>query len=382
MVAATGHPATADIEGPGSPDGSWRLGHRPALDGVRGVAIAFVVLAHATFPIVPGGGVVGVHLFFVLSGFLITALLLEEWRATETISLRAFYWRRAVRLLPALIAFLGIFALIALLLGLNDRIQGILIGLTYVSNWARVAGIPLQEVGHTWSLAVEEQFYLLWPVVVIIALKLGRGWLTTVVVAGTAYAFIARPALYLAGEAWPRIYYGTDLVASSLLLGALGAMACSWGWLPDRSRAWRAAGWAAFIALVAATMLVNQHGSPGKTFLALVGWSGVGIAGALLIVSVARYEALRFLAQPWLVWLGKVSYALYLWHFLVLWHLGSYGILIEVVIGIPVSLVLAQASMILVERPAMRWKQRFGGRTARRVPADVAGGLEGGTSAR
>jgi len=168
-------------------DGGWRLGHRPGLDGLRGVAVALVIAAHACTGVFPshrplaegvlrGGGIVGVQLFFVLSGFLITRLLLEELDASGSIRLGAFYGRRVRRLLPALVALCVIYVAVAWIAGRpNSPAAGSAItALLYVENFAR--WVPIDQdgwLGHTWSLAVEEQFYLAWPALLAVGVRFG-----------------------------------------------------------------------------------------------------------------------------------------------------------------------------------------------------------------
>src|SRR5919198_6163322 len=143
-----------------------RLGHRPALDGIRGVAIAAVVAQHAFG--IPTAGYLGVDLFFVLSGFLITTLLLEEHAESGAISLRAFYRRRALRLLPALFVAISVLLLVELVLAATGRghlrreATGALFGVAYVTDFARVysSRVHAHTLDHLWSLAVEEQFYI------------------------------------------------------------------------------------------------------------------------------------------------------------------------------------------------------------------------------
>src|SRR5436305_8467288 len=196
-----------------------KLGHVPALDGLRGIAIAIVVGYHAFgFPL---GGWLGVDLFFVLSGFLITTLLLEEQAATGTVRLRAFYARRARRLLPALAVLLAAYVAISAVRGVD--------GLAVVARWgfytgnvyeAFVPGASLHLVGlnHLWSLAQEEQFYLLWPAALLLALKARR---PAVVLGTIALALmIYRLALADGGASDARIYFAPDTNVDGLLLGA------------------------------------------------------------------------------------------------------------------------------------------------------------------
>src|SRR5688572_4557652 len=168
----------------------FTLGYRPYLDGVRGVAILLVLVCH--IPNLPlQGGFIGVDLFFVLSGFLITSLLLEEWRATGNVSLGAFYARRALRLVPALLLVLGAAVLLSELresrTAANATWTSALMTLFYSANWFLAYGAyPRKELSATWSLSVEEQFYLLWPLLLLVMLRLrcSRRTMAGVVIAG------------------------------------------------------------------------------------------------------------------------------------------------------------------------------------------------------
>jgi peptidoglycan/LPS O-acetylase OafA/YrhL len=186
---------------------SGTLGYRPALDGVRALAIACVVLSHTIgFPVT---GYIGVDVFFVLSGFLITTLLLEEHARRGTVSLGDFYRRRALRLLPALFALLGVFlavSIAAVLIrggSLDRALFGVVAGTGYFTNLALAAGPPTEpampgELRHLWSLAIEEQFYFVWPVVLLVIFD---------------------------GATAERIGYGTDTHGTPILVGCVLAVA-------------------------------------------------------------------------------------------------------------------------------------------------------------
>src|SRR5271157_2250169 len=163
--------------------------HRPELDGLRGIAILAVLGAHTGVPgFADGGGGAGVTLFFVLSGYLITSLLLAERGRTGRVDLRAFYVRRALRLFPALAAVLlvvaGLLAIGAMpaTATANTDYRIVFAGVVaYVANWVAVAGQSIGMLGHCWSLAVEEQFYILWPTLLLAGLRFGRGRLALAV---------------------------------------------------------------------------------------------------------------------------------------------------------------------------------------------------------
>ena len=218
----------------GGPSGvGTQLSYMPALDGIRAVSILGIMANHGGFAWA-AGGVISVNVFFVLSGFLITMLLMKEWTRSGTIKLRAFWARRARRLLPALFVLLGGIGIFALFFAPSGsqgsiRTDG-LSTLLYFSNWHQIlagqsyfaqvsAPSPLL---HTWTLAIEEQFYLVWPIVVVCVLKWTRSPRVLLVVAvlgvlasATEMALLFHPHLDPS-----RIYYGTDTRAQDILTGA------------------------------------------------------------------------------------------------------------------------------------------------------------------
>jgi hypothetical protein len=226
--------------------------HVPALDGLRGLALAGVLAFHAGGAL--PGGYLGVDLFFVLSGFLITRLLLVEASDTRRIDLKRFWLRRARRLIPALLLLMPAVALYARFVAHPDEVHGIrwdaLATLGYFANWREAlssasyweiftAPSPLH---HTWSLAIEEQFYVVWPLVVLVCLRLaGRRGLAAVSIA-LAVASATAMLLLHSPERTSRVYFGTDTRATGILFGALFAMVAAAGgrdlgaWIGERAR--------------------------------------------------------------------------------------------------------------------------------------------------
>ena len=215
-----------------------RLPHIAAIDGLRALAVASVFAYHADVGWARGG-FLGVDVFFVISGFLITALLLAEWRRDAWLDVAYFWKRRALRLLPAVLVLLvGVWVVVPILAPEQaGRLQGdIRAALAYVSNWRLIfehqsyfeaAGRP-PLLQHLWSLAVEEQFYLVWPLVLWAGLGIRRTarrlvwWILAAAVASAALMAV----LYEPGTDPSRVYYGTDTRAAAILLGA--ALACVW----------------------------------------------------------------------------------------------------------------------------------------------------------
>jgi len=208
-----------------------RSGHVAALDGMRGIAVLLVMLTHARYgaPYLQGGSI-GVDIFFVLSGFLITYLLVREHdRHGHRISLWKFYARRALRLGPALVLLLIVLALGGCLFfdpeTARSNLIDVAITVVYAVNWARAFDIPPKLLRHAWSLSIEEQFYLLWPLILIVMLRAisSRQRIATVILLGAVVSYLWRVALALQGASVQRLFNGLDTRADSLLVGcALG----------------------------------------------------------------------------------------------------------------------------------------------------------------
>lgn len=314
---------------PPARSGPRTLPYNPALDGLRAVAVIGVVLFHGGVSWVPGG-FLGVDVFFVLSGYLITTLLLRERVATGRVDLRQFWLRRLRRLLPAVLLLIGVLGVTAPFLvepvqRASVRGDG-LAALAYVANWRFVlteqsyfAGVP-SPLRHLWSLSVEEQWYLVFPVVVALALRSARPsarrvrpFLVGLVLAAAASA-VWMAHLTSGPVEVSRAYYGTDARAHSLLVGAILAVAAAQWPLHQARRALSVAGAAGAAVVVAAFALVGEadRWMYRGGFLALA----VATAGVVAAVAVPRRPGVlaRALSVRPLVAVGKVSYGLYLWH--------------------------------------------------------------------
>lgn len=331
---------------------------RRGLDALRGIAVLLVVLAHTTTKTLGGG--VGVTIFFVLSGFLITTLLIKELGATGRVRLGAFYIRRALRLFPALLAALALTPLLMLAVG-DPRlgaypIWAVLSGL-YLMDYARAAGFPETPFGHTWSLGVEEQFYIVWPLVLLLLVVVMRqrprnlaAWTGSLSAIALAWRLVA-PAVM--PEGWTS--YALDTNAFSLLLGCFTAALIAAGVrLPSHP----AVTWstlAALAAITCSTIVID----------ASLVWDYYTVAAALLaavLVPAASTAAPRLLALRPLIWFGKISYALYLWHFVLLkiHYQGEEPRSLAVRVGLAsLSIGMAWASWHLLEKQCLRLKDRF-----------------------
>jgi peptidoglycan/LPS O-acetylase OafA/YrhL len=339
------------------------LAHRPALDGLRGAAVLSVLLYHTG---VLRGGWIGVDTFFVLSGYLITSLLLAEHDRTGGIALKAFWGRRARRLLPALfllLAGVGLFAALVATAEARSVIRQDLWGaLTYGSNWldiVRGSGYwqtftQPSPLAHVWSLAIEEQFYLVWPLVAWWALRRGGARrLATVAAAGGIVLAAWAIGLAWAGASVDRIYLGTDTRAPALLLGAtVGALRVGTA-RPELRRVAHIAGPLGVALLVWAAFTLDGR-DPEVYRGALV---GVSLAGALAVVGASQDDGGWFgRVVGWrpLCVLGLLSYGIYLAHWPILlavqhWsHLGPWA---TTAVVAPLTIAVAAASYLVVEHP-------------------------------
>jgi peptidoglycan/LPS O-acetylase OafA/YrhL len=347
------------------------LGYRPALDGVRGLAIAMVVGFHAFGW--PRAGTLGVDLFFALSGFLITTLLLEERVTTGTISIRDFYGRRARRLLPALFVMLAPYLLLAGLAVMAGRGTSLLIAiggaLTYTSNIIVAAdptAVPSSLI-HLWSLGAEEQFYLIWPLLLLGLMRFGRTAVARGLAVLLAFALVYRLVLLTRGASVERLYYGPDTHADPLLVGCLFGCWFRYGRLPRLILTARGRGiiGAAALALIVLAAVLLDRVPQSLAYLIQLPTLFAVTAGVFIVCSALGGSGLtRTLSAPPVAFLGRISYSLYLWHlpllvaFGVHRHVGARGVAV-----IALSLVAATASRYLVELPFLRR------RGARRIQA-------------
>lgn len=300
----------------------------PALDGLRAIAIAMVVGYHVDKGLVPAG-YWGVILFFVLSGYLATRLLGAEMDRNGRIAIRRFYAHRGLRLFPAL----AIVCLVLLLAGTDW--SRVVPALGHYANYARIAGLDLDLLTHTWFLAVLGHFYLLWPLVIAAVPARHRvRAVGALALAALAWRVIA---IGVMSPGW--VYNATDTNAAAILAGCYLGVA--------RHRTWRMARWS--VPALLALMLIPVFGEEGSAFL----W-GDFVAIALGVMAV-QYAADRpsWLGRPVLVWLGTISYGLYLWHYVFL-RSG-----VSAWIALPLSVATAAASWYVLEEPLRRWRKRL-----------------------
>ena len=316
----------------------------PGLDGLRAIAVLLVIVYHF-WPTVLPGGMIGVDIFFVISGFLITSLLLREGALNGRIALGSFWVRRARRLLPAIALMILVLGPVSLIVGGDIQVnlgRQLLGAATFSSNWISIfagndyfAQTSPELFTNFWSLAVEEQFYVLWPLLIVASgLLLGRRWrhFSAIMVLGILASLGVAAFLLMNGTPISRIYYGTDTHLYGLLLGSLLAFARPWSLYPPMGKKalYRVAqpfgliaftrvmvSWLSLFALIPYAILVPES-APGAIPWGLFGASllalGV-IQGMLPDMLAGASEALRRLLNfaP-LRWVGERSYGLYLWH--------------------------------------------------------------------
>jgi len=348
-----------------------RLAYQPALDGLRALAVGAVIAYHLD-PSWARGGFLGVDAFFVLSGFLITSLLLGEWGQSQTIKFAAFWGRRARRLLPALLLVLAAVAVYAATsvpaTNLGQLRGDGLATLFYGANWRFIvtgqsyftlytAASPLR---HMWSLAIEEQFYLVWPLVAFACLRLARGrrWLLAAVCAlGTVASALIMAAVYSPADP-SRAYYGTDSRAQLLLIGCLLAIVLN-RWKPRGASA-RATVSVAGVAGLAYCAWAWADISDHAAWMYRGGYLLFGLAVVAVIAAVVQPDRPRYLLRsllslPPVVWVGRISYGLYLWHWPVIVYVTPDRAGVDgwqlALLRVALTFAIATLSFYLVELP-------------------------------
>jgi len=354
--------------------------HVPALDGIRGVAVMLVFISHFHWilskktgysQVTPWkfinrtfeAGFLGVDIFFVLSGFLITSLLLKDHANKQPGMVGRFYKRRALRLLPALYALLIVDFFVAWLENARMDFQWRTTwrALLYLNNWNVVWNFrgSRKDLGHLWSLGIEEQFYIVWPAVVLLmlALKLHHQIIITVLSLAIAAIVVHRINLWNDDIYWLFIYIRTDTRVDSLLVGALFAYVYRHYRVPSQVLNWAA-------TLCFAGLIYIKYELDASPFIMKTGFTVIAVLAGIIILAAAEgaWFASRVLISRPLTIIGKVSYGLYLWHlpvFLILGrHVTSGPKPLRLLIGIIVASVVTVISWFFIEKPFLNLKNR------------------------
>jgi peptidoglycan/LPS O-acetylase OafA/YrhL len=360
----------------------FELRYEPTLDGLRAVSVLCVLAFHAGFW--GRGGFLGVDVFFVLSGFLITALLIKEHSQSGRIDFGAFYVRRALRLFPALLTVMAALIVAAVMRpptgGVWVAVKSILPAF-YVSDYVAVH----EALGHTWSLSVEEQFYVIWPLLLslLLLVKLPPRWMLGVLAFLVAVVAIHRSILWKAvhvpGELFNgRLYATFDTRADSLLVGCMVGLLLSYNLISLRPVVLKLLRAFAVVSVLVFSFLVLTVKLPSPFlylggFTAIAAMTGIFIVG--LLTSPIPLLAAFFELRP-LVWIGRLSYGIYLWHvpvFLILKNyvpplaIRSYTLRSGITFGLEIlaTILVAAISFYLIELPCLRLKSRLRSRKSK-----------------
>jgi peptidoglycan/LPS O-acetylase OafA/YrhL len=340
----------------------------PSLDGIRALAVLLVFFAHSGLDhIVPGG--LGVTVFFVLSGYLISTLMRIEYARTTTINYRAFYLRRLLRLMPPLlivVAAAGLLSFLSVIDGAFTR-DGLLSVLFYFGNYFAIArdfhGIP-SGIGVVWSLAVEEHYYLFYPPLAALLLRIGRTGLSVAALSTLCVAVLAwRCWLVFHGGSEAYLTMATDTRIDAILVGCLMALLCN-PWL-DRVPAPRTL-YDGGLAILCLAVLVGTLLFRNDVFRSTVRYTLQSLAIAPLIyLAVARSTQIPFkwLNARAMVYLGTISYTIYLSHHVILEmivkHWPQWGWTITMLATSALTLAVAEPMRVWIELPCARWRRRL-----------------------
>lgn len=346
---------------------AYPLGYSAGLDGLRGLMTLGVLAAHLRETWV-SGAFLFMDTFFLMSAYLITSLLIKSWRRDGQLHLGRFYYRRVLRLFPANYAMLLTFTLVAWLVldDFSGHLREVFAAGLYYLNWTRafeVAGPGF--LNHSWSLSIEEQYYLVWPVVLGWLLRVsGLRVRTLLLIVGAALAAsIWRAYLVYDGASIARLYHGADTRADALLLGCALGLALS---LPGAREHEGIASWAARLATPAALLLLVGGFTLNTSMRDMYAYGNLifMLISLVLVAALAlprRTWAHQVFEAPWLVFLGRICYGLYLWHwpvYCVMRYLGMRELWL-LVTALPLTFALAIASFLFIERPFLAIKDRM-----------------------
>jgi peptidoglycan/LPS O-acetylase OafA/YrhL len=342
---------------------AYPLGYLPSLDGARGLMTLGVLTAHTRMALFPGA-IIYMDIFFAMSGYLITSLLIADYQKRGTISLKKFYVRRFLRLYPALATMVAAFVIVCWLFSSELQLRLIEAAVTFfylMDYWRPFVGTGVYYTGHTWSLAVEEQFYLLWPITFIVLLRLwGLSWRTASIIFAIAGAFwLWRIWLTYNGASVARLYDCFDTRADSLLAGcglAVVLKIIDIASYPRLSKILAQSLLPLAVAGFAVGFFIRNDMRWYYYFTPLFG----AIPGIIVVAGLLQPNRTfmhRVFEHPVPVFCGRICYGLYIWHFpifswVVTWASPRY--IITFLVGWPLTFAVATASYFLVERRFMR----------------------------
>jgi len=363
VPSATAKPSLSELLRGNSTARAYPLGYLASLDGVRGLMTLGVLAAHTRILLFPGA-IVFMDAFFAMSGYLITSLLINEFRRTGKIDFVKFYLRRLKRLYPALIAMLILSLIVAAIFSQEFwmRVIDEFVALTYISNYWRAYHMPgLWYNTHTWSLSLEEQFYIIWPLTFVLLMRCFRlSWTMVLILVAMALGFWAwRIYLTFEGASIERLYNSFDTRADSLLFGCALAIVLKLFDLSSHPQLCKMLAWS-LLPLSALGIFwglkINDHMRWYYIVSPLMG----SIPAALCVASLVQPQRIfmhTIYEHPAPVFLGRICYGLYIWHYPVFSLLrGKFeqpyiGVFL---IGWPVAFGLALTSYFLIERRFMR----------------------------
>jgi peptidoglycan/LPS O-acetylase OafA/YrhL len=338
--------------------------HLSGIDGLRAIAAMLVVVYHAGVPGVPAS--TGVLAFFVLSGFLITRLIIDEEEATHSVSLKRFYIRRSFRIFPAFYAYFFVALAFTLLRHRPVNWPHAASAFYYVSNYYQaILGDPDNGLSHTWSLSVEEQFYLLWPLAFILLRTNARRFTTLAVLIPLLWLY-RELLVFVFSVDQGYIYEAFDTRVDHILMGCLLAVALHGGYL---QRLWRivcGSPWSILVTL-GLIVLTFQGGRfiPIRDYRDSVEFVVMPVLCAVLIaqlIAFPTHPVTRPFNWGWMRYLGKISYSIYLYQQLVVYpamKLAGGSRALGVVSAIVVTIIFAMGSWYIVEQPFLKLRKRF-----------------------
>ena len=358
------------------------LGHIRSLDGLRGIAVILVLLRHlhifdrdnALTGVSPldhffRGGYLGVDIFFVLSGFLITSLLLNEQEAHNKIYLLRFYGRRFLRLLPALTVLLLLYSIITVLDGesFSAISPGIFASFFYYLNWQYVYSFPQSfgDLGYLWSLSIEEQFYIIWPAALILLTKATRSAAIKILFIALVVALVMwhRHSLWTAPSDVPykliTVFVRTDARIDSLLIGCIAAFVYRHNLISTKI--------CRSLALVGVVVLLAhiQLTKPYTNYMFNGGFTIVALSVAFIVLGLtdSNFFLSKVLSHRFIVVIGKTSYGIYLWHYPIIKFIernfATADKLFQVLLALIVTAIFTATSWLIIEAPALGLKKRL-----------------------